>query len=311
MRMDHQTDLELPRGIALAWGVAANPQRGPRRELTIEQIVETAVRIADQGGLSAVSMSSVASALGFTPMSLYRYVSAKDDLLLLMQEEGIGLPPESIREASTPRDALVDYAKGMLEIYTEHPWLLEIPVEGPPQTPHNIAWLDAALGALAPVRLGYGEKLAIVLAIVAHVRWNATILRGYTTLAGTTGRTSEDVDATIAARLTELVSREEFPYAADSLLSGAFQAQTDPFAFGLDRLLDGVMAYIEAHPTGSDPTELPAAPDPLDAVAAKDERYREAVKQRREAEKKLRDARKKERERFRDAREKAGKQRVS
>ena len=38
---------ELPRGIALAWGVAANPQRGPKREMSVERIVEAAVEIAD------------------------------------------------------------------------------------------------------------------------------------------------------------------------------------------------------------------------------------------------------------------------
>src|SRR6187401_87608 len=85
-------DPELPRGVALAWGVAANPQRGPKRELSIERIVDAAVEIADAEGLGAVSMSRVAASLGFTTMSLYRYVTSKDDLILLMQE-GAVLPP--------------------------------------------------------------------------------------------------------------------------------------------------------------------------------------------------------------------------
>ena len=72
---------DLPRAVALAWGVAANPQRGPKREMSIERIVDVAVELADAGGLGAVSMAAVASALGFTPMSLYRYVTAKDDLV--------------------------------------------------------------------------------------------------------------------------------------------------------------------------------------------------------------------------------------
>ena len=87
-------DLELPRAIALAWGIAAEPLRGPKREMSIERIVEAAVELADADGIGAVSMSSVAARLGYTTMSLYRYVSAKDDLLVLMTEEGIGLPPD-------------------------------------------------------------------------------------------------------------------------------------------------------------------------------------------------------------------------
>ena len=96
--MPDDADLELPRGVALAWGVAADPQRGPKREMSVEKIVEAAVELADAEGLGAVSMAAVAARLGYTPMSLYRYVSAKDDLLLLMQEEATGLPPEPVRE---------------------------------------------------------------------------------------------------------------------------------------------------------------------------------------------------------------------
>ena len=83
-------ELDLPRGVALAWGIAADPQRGPKREMSVERIVEAAVEIADAEGLGAVSMAAVAARLGYTPMSLYRYVTAKDDLILLMQEEATG-----------------------------------------------------------------------------------------------------------------------------------------------------------------------------------------------------------------------------
>ena len=59
-----RADPELPRGVALAWGVAAHPQRGPKRELSIERIVEAAIEIADAEGLGAVSMSRVAARSG-------------------------------------------------------------------------------------------------------------------------------------------------------------------------------------------------------------------------------------------------------
>lgn len=48
--------------------------------MSLSQIVETAIDIADKEGLSAVSMNRIASSLGFTAMSLYRYISSKDDL---------------------------------------------------------------------------------------------------------------------------------------------------------------------------------------------------------------------------------------
>src|SRR3954467_9579750 len=100
------TEPDLPRGVALAWGVAANPQRGPKRELSIERIVDVAVDLADAGGLASAAMAAVAGGAGVTPMALYRYVSAKDDLVLLMQERGIGVPPETVRETAGWREAI-------------------------------------------------------------------------------------------------------------------------------------------------------------------------------------------------------------
>ena len=104
--MADDAELELPRGVALAWGVAADPQRGPKREMSVEKIVDAAVEIADAEGLGAVSMAAVAAKLGYTPMSLYRYVSAKDDLVMLMQESATGVPPHTLREATGWRDRL-------------------------------------------------------------------------------------------------------------------------------------------------------------------------------------------------------------
>ena len=54
----------LPHAVAIAWGVAELPQRGPKRELSTERIVEAAIAIADADGLEAVSMGRVATALG-------------------------------------------------------------------------------------------------------------------------------------------------------------------------------------------------------------------------------------------------------
>ena len=60
------------------------PHRGPKPALTLGRIVTAAVALADAEGLDAVSMGRVAAELGTAPMSLYRHVSAKEELLTLM-----------------------------------------------------------------------------------------------------------------------------------------------------------------------------------------------------------------------------------
>lgn len=294
---------ELPRAIALAWGVAANPQRGPKRELSIERIVEAAIEIADEGGLGSVSMASVASRLGYTPMSLYRYLSAKDDLITLMQEHGIGLPPEEIAETAAAegwRAGLRAWAAASVAIYREHPWLLDIPVTGTPATPNNLSWLDTMLELLAGTVLDPRERIAVSLAMLAQVRWQGLVERGYSQEAALRGVAPDDLDHDRAALLRSVVTAEQLPQVHAALQAGVFSpGSDDPFAFGLDRLLDGIEDYLAA----AERPGLPTVAEQEDPAVLEDKRVREARKARQEAEKLLRDARKREREAIKLARE--------
>ncbi|GAB3844337.1 hypothetical protein GCM10029963_20830 [Micromonospora andamanensis] len=86
-------DVELPENVALAWGLRDRPSRGPKRSLSLDQVVAAGIQIAQAEGLAAVSMSRVAGELGVATMSLYRYVPTKHDLLDLMVDTAFGPPP--------------------------------------------------------------------------------------------------------------------------------------------------------------------------------------------------------------------------
>lgn len=303
--MGDPEDLELPRGIALAWGVAADPQRGPKREMSVERIVEAAVDIADAEGLGAVSMAAVAKRLGYTPMSLYRYVSAKDDLVLLMQEEATGLPPESIREQDGWRAKLSAAFGAAVQVYLAHPWVLDVPITGSPATPNSAAYMDVMLEALADTPLSQEERLAVVLLVTGQARWYGTILAAYARQARERGMNSEQITAYEHELFTRLITDAEYPALRRAVDDGVFLSDADPFAFGIERTLDGVDSYISRLDRG-EPTA--ASADWLDAEAPEvsaDKRVREARKAVREAEKSLREARKLERQARENARQRA------
>lgn len=286
---------ELPRAVALAWGVAATPQRGPKREMSIEKIVDAAIEIADAEGLGAVSMSRVAQSLGFTTMSLYRYVTSKDDLVALMQETGTGLPPEPEEPFDDWQRHLTFLFHEQLALYRRHPWLLDVPVDASPVTPNGVAWLDAMLDALAGVPIDEEERLGIVLLLTGQVRWQGTVERADTLAA--------DPRSADAADLYEaLITAEEFPAMRRAVDAGVFRGDADPFAFGLDRLLDGVAGYLAARGAGA-PSAVapPAAQEDQDVLS--DKKLREAQKATRDAEKELRNKRKEERGALREARQ--------
>jgi AcrR family transcriptional regulator len=301
--MTGDAEPELPRGIALAWGVAADPQRGPKREMSVERIVDAAVELADAEGLSAVSMAAVAARLGYTPMSLYRYVNAKDDLILLMQESATGLPPASVREIDGWRARLGAIFRAQLEIYLRHPWMLDIPITGSPTTPNSAAWMDVMLDALAETALTEEERLAVTLLVTGNVRWYGTILAAYANLGRTTGMTPEQITRHEAALYDALITAEEFPALRRGVDAGVFLSDADPFTFGFERVLDGLAAYLEAISEAADRPTRPPWVTLSDADVANDKKYREAQKAVRDAEKTLRDARRLERIALRDARD--------
>ena len=72
------------RSLELLWGVRAPATRGPKPGLTIDEVVNAAIAIADVDGLAGLSMRRVADRLDVGTMSLYRYVPAKAELLDLM-----------------------------------------------------------------------------------------------------------------------------------------------------------------------------------------------------------------------------------
>ncbi|WP_127792998.1 TetR/AcrR family transcriptional regulator [Agromyces sp. LHK192] len=298
-------DAELPRGIALAWGVAANPQRGPKRELSIERIVEAAVEIADAEGLGAVSMSRVAQSLGYTTMSLYRYVTGKDDLLTLMQEFGTGVPPElgSDLDADDWRGRLRFLAAENLRRYLEHPWVLDIPIDGTPATPNNVAWMDAMLEVLADLPVDEFERVALMLLYTGNVRWRGIIERSYTEAARKAGIDPQEIDDARNDILDTLVTAEEFPFVRRAIDAGVFRDEyADPLAFGFERILDGVAAYVGERAAGMPRADPEPFHDDGDPAVLADRKVKEAQRARRDAEKRLRDARKVERLALKDAR---------
>ena len=306
--MTDATEPDLPRGIALAWGVAANPQRGPKREMSVERIVDAAVEIADAEGLGAVSMAAVAARLGFTPMSLYRYVTAKDDLILLMQEEATGVPSEDALAGEDWRSRLTALYRQQVQQYMLHPWVLEVPIAGSPATPNSAAWMDAGLAALAETPLSHEERLAVLLLVTGAARWTGIVLAGYQRAERDRGVSGGEITLSEDALYRTLITADAYPHLRAAIDAGVFLDESDPFAFGLERSLDGVAAYIEAVAQGRTVERTPWT-QLDDADIADDKKFREAQKEVRTAEKALRDARKIARQVARDARERRARQR--
>lgn len=306
--MSHErADPELPRGVALAWGVAAHPQRGPKRELSIERIVDAAIEIADAEGLAAVSMSRVAASLGFTTMSLYRYVTSKDDLILLMQEGALIPPVPDDALERTWRDGITAWVLAVRGAYRAHPWLVDIPISGAPITPNNLLMVDWFLREVRDLPLSDGEKMSALLLVTSYARATSAQERDIGAAAAAAADPADVTGANFFEALAELVTPERFPYLSPLLAGGGYVAapgtepddSDDDFSFGLQRILDGIEHHVDR--VGSDAPRAHPAPLSPQLELPRDPKVREAARARRDAERALRDARKREREAIKHA----------
>jgi AcrR family transcriptional regulator len=246
------------RTLELLWGAAAPGSRGPRPSLTLARVVDTAVAVADAEGLAAVSMRRIADELGVTTMSLYRYVPSKDVLVELMHDTGSGLPPEPSAPPGTWRSELERWARAQRTIYRQRPWMLHVPLAGPPMGPNSLAWMEAALAALEDTGLLPDDMLFVLLLVTVYVRGEAQLGFGMAEAEERTGVPSQERDEVYAQMMQSLLSSGRYPALARITAAGVFElTENDPdidFEFGLSRILDGVESLVHVRRTEGSPT---------------------------------------------------------
>ncbi len=241
-----------------AWGAEAPPRPGPRPRLSIGDLAKAGVALADELGLEAVTMAKVADRVGFTPMSLYRYVGSKDELIQLMFDEmgrDLGVSAE---RAHGWRDGLESLAHALADRYTEHPWAVDVPIAGVPTMPSQVAVMEYGLELLVPEGLEPGEALGVLQLVAGFVRSHSALVRDITR-AATPGAALSPFSAA-SSRLADLVDPAVMPRVAEAARLGllsppapdsaAADEELDDLRFGLDRILDGVEVFIERRHTG-------------------------------------------------------------
>lgn len=255
----------LPASVEAAWGLRARPVKGPRPGLSLERIVGAAVAVAAAEGLGGVSMGRVAKDLGASTMSLYRYVAAKDELFVLMQEAALGAPPPLPGpEGGGWREALSQWARAQSRVFRASPWMLRIPLAGPPASPHSVAWWEQGLQALAGTGLVADEEVSVILLVSGFVRNEALLAGDLDTAAASRGVSVAEVVEGRARTLDRLVDPVRHP--ALSRLKDAEVVWTagDPgraFTFGLERVLDGVGVLIASRARERGTAASGTAPD--------------------------------------------------
>jgi AcrR family transcriptional regulator len=243
------------RSIALLWGVAGSGRRGPKPRHSVEQVVQAAIDLADKEGLAALSMRGVAEMLGLSPMSLYTYVPSKAELIDLMLDRVAG-------EHQTPDLPVEGWRAGLEQIARQgwtraqrHPWILHVGTHRPPLGPNILARVEATLHAIDGLGLTETEMDQLTSLIGDYVRGAVRAALDAREIEQATGMTDEQWWAMNTPLLEGLVDPALYPTTVrigEAYKSGRMAPPDHErnFEFGLQRVLDGVEAFIESRDEG-------------------------------------------------------------
>lgn len=247
-------DDELQPAVRAAHGLVRQPRHSGRPGLSLDRIVDAAMVIADEDDLAAVSMAKIAGRLGYTTMSLYRHVGSKDELLTHMQDAALPAPPADLAAGGDWRSGLRRWTEAQTAASIDRPWLLDIPVTGPPLMPNSLAWMEAGLGLMTELPLSGLEKLALLTLLTGHARSEAATTVNMRRAYAERSIAPDDEAPLYQQAMLRLTADGRFPLlhamtAAGELFSvpqGVADDEADAYfaSFPIERILDGVAAYV-------------------------------------------------------------------
>jgi AcrR family transcriptional regulator len=219
-----------------------------RPVLTHALIAEAALTIAAAEGIAAVSMRRLATELGVSSMTCYRYVSGKDDVIELMLDrvrQGMLLDDADI--VGDWRGVLRASAMRFRSVILKHPWMMDLPgrILLTP-TPAFLAVTEQNLAALNGLGLDVAQMADIADAVTAYTRAGTHDEVTRVRLRAPEGWTSaREVKDANAAKLNWLLDGGKYPIYERYIHDGAPRDDEQArFEFGLDCLLDGIAARL-------------------------------------------------------------------
>jgi DNA-binding transcriptional regulator YhcF (GntR family) len=237
-----------PADAGQVWAARKAPPR--ERELSRQCVIHAAMAIADTEGLGTLSMRRVAANLGTATMSLYRHVSNKEQLVLLMADAAFAAEPLPRQPPPGWRERLEIAARLMWTTFRRHPWAAEVLSLTRPQVlPHLLPYAEWSLATLRGLGLGTVDMMHTHLTIFGHVRGTALNLQAEAQARQDTGMTNDEWMETQEPRLRAVLVPGRFP-TFEYVLRQRFDYHLDAvFEYGLQRILDGIAVMLHNRAT--------------------------------------------------------------
>jgi len=211
----------------------------PRLPLSRDRILRAALKLADDGGIESISMRKLGQALGFEAMSLYNYVSGKDDvldgMLDLVLTESEPPSPSGSWDAAIRKSAI-----SVHHSLRRHPWAAGLLMSPSRIRPARLQQMDALLRRLREAGFSAETTYHVYHVLDAHII-------GFSLWQASHSYTDEQM-SDMAGTLDRMIPEREYPYLhehGEQHLTEGPQHDMSAFEYGLDLILDGVKKQLE------------------------------------------------------------------
>ncbi|MEU4414158.1 TetR/AcrR family transcriptional regulator C-terminal domain-containing protein [Nocardia salmonicida] len=209
-----------------------------RQPLSRDRVLDAAIRVADRGGVEAITMRRVAQELGVEAMSLYNHVPNKDAILDGVVDAVFAAIELPAAGGADWREAIRARARSARSVLAQHSWALGLMDSRRNPGSATLRHHDAVLGVLR--RAGFSLPMAAHAVSLIDSYVGGFVLQE----ANLPVAVPADVEAVAGGILANLPA-DELPYLTEMIVDHALQPGYDysgEFGFGLDLILDALEA---------------------------------------------------------------------
>jgi TetR/AcrR family transcriptional regulator, tetracycline repressor protein len=215
-----------------------NDSKPSRNSLSEERILDDALALVDERGLEALTTRALGHRLGVDPTAIYRHFRSKDELVNALADRIVGTgtqPPVSSDGDGDPRGELRSVFLALRRALLVHPAMTAIVVRRPPRGRNTWAITEQALALLRSAGFDDGGAAHAYQALLFYTLGHAMVEAPYAAL----DPAQVAVELAASRGMYQMLPAREYPNTA-AVAPHLYDSLEKQFAYGLDRLLDGL-----------------------------------------------------------------------
>ena len=224
--------------------------RSGQPTLSRDQIVKAAIELLDAEGPAGLSMRKLGTRLGAGATSMYWHVTNKDELLELAVDEVMGEAYVPLAGDTSWRIGLSVWANGMHAMLLRHSWVTSLLGTQPTIGPNAMRMGERAITLLTAAGFEGLEITHVMSLVNAHALGAAATQNAVVRATRQAGVPMAELAAQMEPYLDQLApdhpNYDRWRRENSGATLDPVKIFDESFAFGLDRLLDGLEQWLAA-----------------------------------------------------------------